>query len=61
MPHYVKVTAVPFGPPESGLWCNLCFLPSVVRQKFVIQAGLSILSVLPPYEFCMEHEQTAEL
>lgn len=29
---------VPFGPPETGEWCDTCMLPSAVKQPIVILA-----------------------
>lgn len=47
-----------FGEPESGLWCDLCALPSGVRQAVRLQNEMTVRE-MPDVEFCMEHD-TAE-
>lgn len=42
----VEVTMVQFGQPETGVWCDTCLLPSQVRFRFSVIAGMSVLSEL---------------
>lgn len=52
---YVVILAP--GEPETGLWCETCKLPSVVRVPFVMltESGASYGAV-PPAELCTECE-----
>jgi hypothetical protein len=45
---------VTFGALKTGLWCERCNLPSLLRQEVKLVVGMKVAD-LPPYEMCTEH------
>lgn len=56
----VPLELVRYGPPEHGVWCDRCLLPSAARQRLAVVSGMSILAVVDVTvcEDCGSHSKT---
>jgi hypothetical protein len=52
----VVVHLIPFGEPETGLWCDRCSRPSLIRQRIAVQSGMRV-TFTPPMELCTDCDE----
>lgn len=53
MAEAITVNIVTFGEPETGIWCDDCMLPSMIRIRLVGQSGMSVLD-FGKHDYCDE-------